>query len=197
MIISVTKFPQCLIITTEVFEDFRGDYVESYHQEKYQMIFSENDIPPLAFIQDDFSFSHKGVLRGIHGDDKTWKLISCPQGEIYYVVTCCDKESEQFGQWQSFIISGSNRKQVLVPPKHGAAFLALTNCTFHYKQSTYYENCKQFTYAWDEEKFNIYWPLERLNGLGISQPIMSNRDKEVKRIDGGQIVDRFVNVSRF
>ncbi len=196
MLITKTKFEQCLIITPEVFEDFRGDYVESYHQKHYNEELSKYGIN-IDFIQDDFSFSHKGVLRGIHGDDKTWKLISCPQGEIYYVVTCCDEGSEQFSQWQSFIINGSNRKQILVPPKHGAAFLALTDCTFHYKQSTYYEHCKQFTYAWDEEKFNIYWPLERLNGLGISQPIMSNRDKEVKRIDGGQIVDKFVNISHW
>ena len=179
MILQRTKFANCLIITPDVFEDYRGDYVESYHQERYNEELSKYGIN-VDFVQDDFSFSYKGVLRGIHGDDKTWKLISCPQGEIYYVVTCCDKDSEQSGQWQAFIINGSNRKQILVPPMHGAAFLALTNCTFHYKQSTYYEDCKQFTYAWDEPSFKIHWPL---NSLGLSEPIMSQRDLKADKIN--------------
>lgn len=179
MKIDRTKFAQCLIITPEVFEDFRGDYVESYHQDRYNEELSKYGIN-VDFVQDDFSFSCRGVLRGIHGDDKTWKLISCPQGEIYYVVTCCDKDSDQFGQWQSFIITGNNRKQILVPPKHGAAFLALTNCTFHYKQSTYYEDCKQFTYAWDEPQFKIEWPL---HSIGFDRPILSKRDAEAKKIE--------------
>ena len=179
MRIEKTKFSQCLVITPEVFEDYRGDYVESYHKERYQEELSKYGIM-VDFVQDDFSYSYKGVLRGIHGDDKTWKLISCPQGEIYYVVTCCDKASEQFGQWQAFIIKGSNRKQILVPPKHGAAFLALTNCTFHYKQSTYYEDCNQFTYAWNEPSFKIDWPLK---SIGFSEPIMSKRDLEANKIE--------------
>ncbi len=76
---------------------------------------------------------------------------------------------KDFGQWQAFILSDQNRYQVLVPPKHGVSFLALTDyITFHYKQSSYYNRAKQFTYKWNDPKFNIWWP--------IKNPILSQRD---------------------
>jgi dTDP-4-dehydrorhamnose 3,5-epimerase len=147
--------------------------VESFHQKHYEEALKEKGVD-IHFVQDDFSFSFKDVLRGIHGDDKTWKLVSCPQGRIYYVVTCCDKESPQFGQWQGFTISEENYQQVLVPPKHGASFLALSNCTFHYKQTSYYEDCQQFTYNALDQYFNINWASM------CKDPIMSERDKNAE-----------------
>lgn len=163
--VNKTKLDGVLEITPFIFRDHRGNYVESYNRELYR----EHGID-MEFIQDDFSYSRKDVIRGIHGDAETWKLVSCPHGELYLVVVNCDQDSKTFGAWQSFIISDVNMKQVLIPPKYGNSFLALTdNALFHYKQTTYYNPKGQFTYRWDETEFNIWWPTKT--------PILSMRDE--------------------
>jgi len=169
MKVEKTKLDNVLLVKPDIFEDFRGFYVEIFNDKLYK----EHGID-IKFVQDDISVSSRDVLRGIHGDDKTWKLISCLKGEIYVVVVNCDKKSKNFGEWQSFDLSEDNRHQVLVPPKHGNAHVVLTDeAIFHYKQSTYYNPkvLKQFTYRFDDPRFNIWWP--------IKNPILSERD-EVK-----------------
>jgi len=160
-----TKLNGVLLIRPSAFKDFRGEYVETYNEKLYRA----NGID-IKFIQDDISVSRKRVLRGIHGDDKTWKLVSCVWGRFYLVVLNCDTASKNFGKWQSFVISRENHHQVLVPPKHGNAHLILSEeAVFHYKQSTYYNPSGQFTYKWDDPRFNIKWP--------IKSPILSRRDR--------------------
>lgn len=163
-----TKLKGVLLIKPDIFEDHRGFYVQTYNEEMYK----KNGIN-IDFVQDDISISSKNVLRGIHGDSKTWKLISCFKGRIYVVIINCDKDSEKFGKWQSFVLSDTNRYQVLVPPMFGVSHLVLSNeAIFYYKQSTYYNPSvlKQFTYKWNEPIFNILWP--------IKNPILSQRDEE-------------------
>jgi dTDP-4-dehydrorhamnose 3,5-epimerase len=163
--VSKTKLDGVLIIKPYIFEDHRGEYIETYNEAMYR----ENGID-VKFIQDDISVSTRNVLRGIHGDDHTWKLISCQYGKFYFVVVNCDSQSGDFGKWQSFVLSDKNRLQVLVPPKYGNAHLVLSNTTiFHYKQSAYYDRSKQFTYKWDDPQLNIFWP--------ITDPILSQRDR--------------------
>lgn len=165
--VTKTNFKDVLVIKPDIFEDFRGEYVELFNEALYK----KSGIK-IKFVQDDISVSSKNVLRGIHGDQNTWKLISCLWGKFYLVVVNCDKSSKKFGQWQSFVLSAKNRLQVLVPPKHGNAHLILSRqAIFHYKQSTYYQGAKnQFTYKWDDPKFKIRWP--------IKNPILSIRDEQ-------------------
>lgn len=152
------------LIESDTYEDFRGEFIETYNEQLYK----ENGIE-IKFVQDDISVSTKNVLRGIHGDDNTWKLISCLYGKFYLVVVDCDTDSKDFGKWQSFTLSDKNRFQILVPPRHGLAHLVISDITiFHYKQSTYYTHGKQFTYKWNDPKLNIWWP--------IKNPILSQRD---------------------
>jgi dTDP-4-dehydrorhamnose 3,5-epimerase len=154
-----------LLIKLDVFEDLRGEYVETYNEKLYR----EHGIN-VKFVQDDISISLKYVLRGIHGDAGTWKLVSCLYGRFYLVVVNCDTDSKDFGKWQSFVLSDRNRHQVLVPPKYGNAHLVLSErAIFQYKQSTYYDPTGQFTYKWNDPKFNIWWP--------IKNPILSRRDE--------------------
>ena len=161
-----TELEGVLKIKPYVFEDFRGEYVETYNEAEY----IENGID-VKFIQDDISVSTKNVLRGIHGDATTWKLISCHYGKFYLVVVNCDTESTDFGKWESFVLSDKNRMQVLVPPKYGNGHLVLSDMTiFHYKQNTYYDRSGQFTYRWNDERFNIFWP--------VKSPILSQRDEK-------------------
>jgi len=145
-------------------EDFRGSYVELYNEALYR----ETGIN-VAFVQDDISTSDRHVLRGIHGDTDTWKLISCLYGRFYLVVVNWDRDSPQFGQWESFVLSDRNRLQVLVPPRFGNGHLVLSELAiFHYKQSTYYNRASQFTILWNDPQVNIWWP--------IKNPIVSRRD---------------------
>lgn len=164
--VSKTNLEGVLLIKPEVFKDFRGQFVETYNEKLYR-----KEGINVKFIQDDIALSTKNVLRGIHGDNRTWKLLSCLYGKIYFVVVNCDKESENFGKWQSFILSDINRLQVLVPPKHGNAYFVLTDAAiFHYKQSTYYQGMgKQFAYKYNDPRFQISWPRKN--------PILSKRDE--------------------
>ena len=162
-----TKLDKVLLIKPDVFEDFRGYYLETYNNKLYK----KHGIG-VDFVQDDISVSSKHVLRGIHGDAKTWKLISCLKGKIYVVIVNCDEKSKNFGKWESFVLSDVNRHQVLVPPKYGTSHLVLSDeAIFHYKQSTYYDPSvlKQFTYKWNDARFKIWWPIDN--------PILSKRDE--------------------
>jgi dTDP-4-dehydrorhamnose 3,5-epimerase len=166
--VSKTDLNGVFLIKPGIFEDHRGEYIETYNEELYK----KQGIN-VKFVQDDISVSTRNVLRGIHGDDQTWKLISCLYGRFYLVVVNCDTESKDFGKWQSFVLSDRNRLQVLVPPKYGNAHLVLNDMSiFHYKQSTYYDRSKQFTYKWNDPELNIWWPTEN--------PILSQRDKKEK-----------------
>lgn len=166
-----TKLEGVLLIKPEVFEDFRGQYVETYNEKLYR----EQGID-VTFVQDDISVSSRNVLRGIHGDEETWKLVSCHFGRLYLVVVNADRESKEFGRWQSFVLSDANRHQVLIPPRHGNGHLVLSKLAiFHYKQNTYYNPKGQFTYVWNDPELNIWWPTRN--------PVLSQRDELGRFVD--------------
>lgn len=168
MIINETTLKGVNIISNiPKFEDFRGEYVEIFNKKHYETIFN------LQFVQDDISRSYKNVLRGIHGDFGTWKLVSCLYGAFYIVVVNNNKNDSQYLKWESFLLSDRNRLQILIPPGFGNGHLVLTDeAIFHYKQSTYYGDFEQFTIKWNDPTLNINWPLP----YG-TLPIISNRDK--------------------
>ena len=161
-----TKLKNVLLIKPRVFEDFRGIHVETYNEKEYTEAIKEKIGQEVKFVQDNISVSSKNVLRGIHGDPNTWKLVSCPSGKFYLVVV-----NPATKKWESFILSEKNYQQVLVPPKYGNGHLILSEeAIFHYKQSTYYGGAeKQFTIKFNDPKFNIWWP--------IKNPILSQRDE--------------------
>ena len=159
-----------LIKPPTIFEDFRGSYVELYHEELYK-----NAGININFVQDDISESSRHVLRGIHGDSKTWKLISCLYGTFYLVVINWDETTPQFRQWDAFTLSDRNRLQVLIPPKFGNGHVVLSDrAIFHYKQNTYYDRQGQFTILWNDPALNIWWP--------IKNPVVSQRDEGSKNV---------------
>ena len=90
MLIKVRKFK------TSNFKDHRGYYWTSWHKNTFKKI---------NFKHDKFSLSKKNVLRGLHGDEKTWKLISCPYGKFLLVVVNCIKNSKNFLKWKSKPVS--------------------------------------------------------------------------------------------
>ena len=165
-----TKLDGVLLIKPPtIFEDFRGTYVETYNEELYTKAGINVD-----FVQDDISVSSKHVLRGIHGDKETWKLISCLYGRFYLAVVNWDESSPQFRQTESHVLSDADRLQVLVPPKFGNGHLVLSDLAiFHYKQSTYYDREGQFTLLWNDPELDIDWP--------VTDPILSMRDEGLER----------------
>ena len=115
MKIEKTELDGVLLISPNTnFEDFKGQYIEIYNKNEFR----KQGIS-VEFVQDDISYSRQNVLRGIHGDNKTWKLISCLYGSFYFVVVNNDPNSQQYKKSISFTLSDKNRKQILVPPKFG------------------------------------------------------------------------------
>lgn len=171
--IQETDLTDVLVFNREAFEDHRGYYEEVYNKVTYTRNIKQLLGKEIEFLEDDIAVSDKNVLRGIHGDDRTWKLVTCLFGKFYLVVVNCDKSTGHFGKWVSFTLSDRNKKQVLIPPLHGNAYVVLSDVAiFHYKQSCIYQgSMKQFTYRYDDPKFNIWWP--------VKDPIVSQRDDNV------------------
>ena len=155
-----------------IFEDYRGQYLESWNSKDYEKWISryhESETSKLEWKQDDFSYSHKNVLRGLHGDFKTWKLVQCIKGRILLCVFNCNKKSETFKQHEFFTITENNHQQVLIPPGYANGHLALVNdVVFHYKQSEFYDQKSQFIVKWNSS--GMKWP--------IKDPILSKRDEQ-------------------
>ena len=166
-----TKLKNVLVFKHFVFEDHRGTYEELYNKGVYTDVIRQETGFELEFLEDNIAKSSKHVLRGFHGDDRTWKLVTCLAGKFYIVVLDYDSESDQFGQWQSFVPSAENKMQVLIPPKHGHAYVVMSDdAIFHYKQSCVYQGmARQFTVKYNDPRFNVWWP--------VRNPITSLRDE--------------------
>lgn len=163
-----TTLEDVLLIKPSVFEDHRGTYVETYNMEDY----TKNNIR-INFVRDDISTSSQNVLRGLHYDNKTWKLIQCMYGEIFFVVADLKKDSSQYLKWESFMLTSDNRHQVLVPPGFANGHLVLSqSCIFHYKMSENYDPENERIVRWDEPKLDIPWP--------VKNPVLSEKDTVAK-----------------
>lgn len=162
-----TLLPEVILIKKDSYEDFRGKYIELYNAWEFRNLFGDKDI---HFVEDDISVTEHYCLKGIHCDSDAWKLISCLYGKFYLVILNYDENSKYFGKWVSFTLSDSKFEQVLVPPKHGVGHLCLSDKSiFHYKQSELYNLNRQSTVVFNDNRFNIFWPIDN--------PIVSLRDK--------------------
>ncbi len=164
-----TTLPGVLKIKRKVTKDHRGYYAELYSKRVY---FANGITIDFEDGEQTASFSIKNALRGLHGDSRTWKLITCLLGEFYLVVLNYNPASEHFGKWESFILSAENGLQILVPPRHCNGHLALSDqILFHYNQSQYYSGPEiQNVVKWNDPRFNISWPT--------TDPILSDRDRK-------------------
>ena len=156
------------IITPSIFEESRGSIWTSYETSNFESLLPKG----LFFKHDKFSTSKHNVLRGIHGDGKTWKLVSCVSGSIFQVVVDMRKKSDTFRLWQSFELSPNNRCMILIPPGLGNAFYVRSlEATYHYKlayHGEYVDADEQFTLAWNDTNLKINWPTNK--------PLLSSRD---------------------
>ena len=164
--IKPTKIEGCLLIEPYVFKDKRGEYVETWNESAYSSL--TGGVP---FVQDDISVSSFGVLRGLHGDKETWKLVQCLYGGFSLVVVDFREHSKTYLTWEKFLINQGTRSQILIPPGCLNGHLCLTDrCVFSYKQTTYYNRDNQVSVRYDS--FGIDW------GIDHSDLILSKRDRE-------------------
>jgi len=144
------------------FKDKRGTYWTSWKEGRYK----------LKFNHDKFSMSKKRVLRGLHGDRKSWKLVSCVFGKIFFVIVNFNKKDKDYLKYKKIILSDNNKKQVLIPPMYLNGHLCLSNsCVFHYKFSykgKYPDVKDQISLKWNDKRLKINWPIKK--------PILSRRD---------------------
>jgi len=166
--------PQVKIIQPSIYHEYRGMITTTYHSDYYDRLLPANERNEgLKFNHDRYSKSKQNVLRGLHYDDKTWKLTSCPHGKLYLVVLDLREKQPNYGKWESFIIGPETGTQVLIPPMFANGHYVMEdNSIFQYKlayQGEYYDDDKQGTVFWNDKRFNIDWPTDN--------PILSKRDK--------------------
>ncbi|MFX3632155.1 MAG: dTDP-4-dehydrorhamnose 3,5-epimerase [Candidatus Pristimantibacillus sp.] len=149
-------------------EDHRGFFMESYNPSILKMYGIS-----IGFIQDNHSLSvEAGVLRGLHyqlNPNAQTKLVRATAGAIYDVVVDIRHGSPTFGQWQGFILSASNKRQLLVPQGFAHGFCTLVpNCEVQYKVDALYSPEHDRGIAWNDPALAIDWPT--------STPILSDKD---------------------
>ncbi|WP_368658031.1 dTDP-4-dehydrorhamnose 3,5-epimerase [Metabacillus halosaccharovorans] len=167
-----TKFQDVKLFETIVHKDQRGFFTESYNYD----IFCRNGIE-IDFVQDNHSLSvEPGVLRGLHYQLNPMaqsKLVRVLSGAIYDVVVDLRESSATFGQWQGFILSSDNKRQLFVPQGFAHGFCTLvSNTEVFYKVDNYYSPKHDCGIAWDDPDLNIDWPF--------SNPIISEKDRDLK-----------------
>ena len=159
------KFKDVIIDTASCYSDYRGDLWTVWNRSDFAK--------DVDFNHDKVSVSRKNVLRGIHGDFKSSKLVTCLHGEIYFVAVDNRKDSKTYLQWDWTMLSGHNKKSVFLPPGFGNGFYVLSEeAVFHYKWSyegKYPDVDDQFTIKWNDSRINVDWPCK--------DPILQLRDK--------------------
>jgi dTDP-4-dehydrorhamnose 3,5-epimerase len=157
-----------LVIDPPVFGDHRGFFMESYHRQRY--IDAGID---LEFVQDNFSFSRRGTLRGMHFQNPhaQGKLVSVLQGEVFDVAVDIRRLSPTFGRWVGVGLSGENKRQFWIPPGFAHGFLVMSETAlFHYKCTNVYSPPDETGFRWNDPAVGIQWPM--------FQPMLSARDEK-------------------
>jgi dTDP-4-dehydrorhamnose 3,5-epimerase len=159
-----TAIEGAFIIEPKVFGDDRGYFLETYSHKRYQ----EAGIPG-TFIQDNLSFSRRGVLRGLHfqNPNAQGKLVSAPMGEVFDVAVDIRKGSPTFGKWVGVHLSGQNKRQFWVPPGLAHGFVVLSETAlFSYKCTEYYSPKDEHSILWNDPDIGIEWPIS--DGIQLS-----------------------------
>ena len=155
-----TTLPGVIVIEPKVFGDSRGFFMETFQDKRYQ----EAGIKE-TFVQDNASRSCKGVMRGLHYqiDHQQGKLVYVNRGIIFDVAVDIRKNSPNFGQYYSHILSEDNHRQMYIPPGFAHGFCVLTEMAdFAYKCTDYYHPEFERGIAWDDPGLGIEWPLSKV-----------------------------------
>lgn len=172
-----TKLKGCFIIEPTIFQDERGYFMESYNEEKFSQAVGQN----VHFVQDNQSFSTKGVLRGLHyqcGEHAQAKLVRVLQGQVLDVAVDIRPDSVTYGQYETVILSAENQKQFFVPKGFAHGFLVLSEtATFFYKCDNFYNAASEGGIIYNDTDLAINWmtPFKDLN--------ISSKDLELPTLE--------------
>ena len=182
LIVKETKLQDVKLITPAVFGDNRGFFTESYSDRDFKAAGIDFD-----FIQDNHSLSTQaGVLRGLHfqrGKAAQTKLISVATGAVLDVIVDLRKGSPTYKQWEGYILSESNHRQLLVPKGYAHGFVTLTdNVNFLYKCDNYYDAEADGGISFKTPELNIDWPIDLDKAItsekDANQPTLTEFEKD-------------------
>jgi|UniRef100_A0A7C5ERN6 dTDP-4-dehydrorhamnose 3,5-epimerase len=172
MQVSSLAFSEILLITPRVFRDVRGHFLEIFQARRYP----EHGIPG-TFVQDNISFSLRGVIRGLHYQLRhpQGKLVMPLTGEIWDVVVDLRRGSPDFGKWLAVTLKADTCQQLYVPPgfAHGFAVLSDT-ATVLYKCTDYWHPEDEYGVIWNDPDLAIPWP--------VTAPVLSEKDRQYPRL---------------
>jgi len=163
-----TKLEGCFVLEPTIFEDKRGYFFESFNQEKFNSLINKE----VTFVQDNESFSSKGVLRGLHyqtGAHAQAKLVRVIKGKVLDVAVDVRKDSKTFGQHVAVELSEDNKKQLFVPRGFAHGFIVLSDTAiFSYKCDNLYNKASEGGIIYNDPKLAIDWQLPE-NELLVSE----------------------------
>jgi dTDP-4-dehydrorhamnose 3,5-epimerase len=163
-----TKLKGCFIIEPKVIRDERGYFMESFNEKTFQNRIGEK----VHFVQDNQSFSSKGVLRGLHyqtGEHAQAKLVRVLQGEVLDVAVDIRPNSPTFGQSEAIVLSAEKQNQFYIPRGFAHGFLVLSEtATFFYKCDNFYNKESEGGIIYNDTQININWNFPE-NELIISE----------------------------
>ena len=166
-----TKLEGCYIIEPKIINDDRGYFMESFNENTFQKGIGQT----IHFVQDNQSFSSKGVLRGLHyqvGEHSQAKLVRVLSGKVLDVAVDIRPNSKTFGEHVSVLLTADNQTQFFVPRGFAHGFLVLSDtATFFYKCDNFYNKESEGGIIYNDKTLNIDW------GFSENQLIISEKDK--------------------
>ena len=172
------QIPEVILVTSKSFIDQRGFFLESFKDSE----FSTNGINT-KFVQDNFSHSIRGVLRGLHYQKNSKaqaKFVTALRGKIFDVAVDIRKNSPTFGQWVGEILSDENHKSLYIPEGFAHGFCALSeNADVFYKVNNEYSPENERGIIWNDPQINIKWP--------INVPILHDKDSVLPLLQNADI----------
>ena len=173
MIVKETILEGCFVIQPKVIQDKRGYFLESFNQ----AVFKEGLKRDINFVQDNESYSSKGVLRGLHyqiGDYAQAKLVRVIKGKILDVVVDLRADSPTFSKHISIELSEDNKTQLFIPRGFAHGFLVLSDTAiFSYKCDNFYNKASEGGIIYNDKDLNIDWKLDE------KEFIVSEKDLEL------------------
>ena len=173
MIVKETILEGCFVIQPKVIQDKRGYFLESFNQ----AVFKEGLKRDINFVQDNESYSSKGVLRGLHyqiGDYAQAKLVRVIKGKILDVVVDLRTDSPTFSKHISIELSEDNKTQLFIPRGFAHGFVVLSDTAiFSYKCDNFYNKASEGGIIYNDKDLNIDWKLDE------KEFIVSEKDLEL------------------
>ena len=175
-----TKLEGCFIIEPKIFQDERGYFLESYNKNVFDKGVGQN----VNFVQDNQSFSSKGVLRGLHyqtGEHAQAKLVRVLQGEVMDVAVDIRPNSKTFGQHVTLLLSAENGKQLFVPRGFAHGFLVISDtATFFYKCDNFYSKESEGGIIYNDKTINIDWQFSS------GELVISDKDQVLPSLENAR-----------